>query len=107
MSGRGMEVDPAHLHAGADRCVDAADTALAGAGRLEGTTPAAGIFGDFAAAHDFHEALSAAHSAHVDLLQGHHRALTDVGDKSRSAANDFIAQDALSADSLRAAEAGF
>ena len=106
MSGRSMEVNPAHLHAGADRCVDAADTALAGAGKLEGKRPAAGIFGDFAAAHDFHEALSTSHSAHVEQLQDHHRSLTDVSTKSRSAANEFIARDASSADSVRAAEAG-
>lgn len=104
MAGRDMEVDP-HLHAGADRCIDAAEAALAGAGKLEGKQPAVGIFGDFAAAHAFHEVLSTTHAAHVDRMQGHHRALTDVSDKSRSAANGFIAQDVSSAGSLRAAEA--
>lgn len=105
MAEQRMEVDPAHLHAGADRSMDAADTALTGAGKLEGKPPTAGIFGDFAAAHAFHEALSSAHQAHVERLRDHHRALTDVSDKSRAAANRFITQDVASADSLRTAEA--
>ncbi|PIB79560.1 DUF2563 family protein [Mycobacterium celatum] len=107
MAEQSMEVDTAHLHAGADRCSDAAQTALTAAGKLAGKEPAAGMFGDFAEAHEFHQAVSAAHRAHVEQLHGHHRALTGIGDKSRSAAYEFTARDASSADSLRAAEAGF
>jgi cob(I)alamin adenosyltransferase len=102
-----MEVDTAHLHAGADRCRDAAGTALAAAGKLAEKKPAVGMFGDFDEAHAFHQAISAAHQDHIERLHGHHRALTDVGDKSRSAAHEFTARDASTADSLRAAEAGF
>lgn len=104
---RSMEVDTAHLHAGAERCTDAAQTALAAAGKLAGKKPTAGMFGDFAEAHEFHEALSAAHQGHIEQLRGHHRALTDISDKSRSAAHEFTARDASSADSLRTAETGF
>lgn len=102
-----MEVDTAHLHAGADRCSDAAQTASAAAGKLAGKEPAAGMFGDFAEAHEFHEAVSAAHQDHIEQLYGHHRALTDISDESHSAAHEFTARDASTADSLRAVETGF
>ncbi len=42
MAERGMEVDTEHLNAGADRCGDAAGTALAAAGELAEMKPAAG-----------------------------------------------------------------
>lgn len=107
MAGRSMKVDTAHLHAGADRCSDAAATALGAAGKLAEKGPMAGMFGDFAGAHEFHGAISAAHRDHIAQLQGHHRALTDISDKSRSAANEFTAGDSSTAVSLLAAEAGF
>ncbi|MEZ0051339.1 cob(I)alamin adenosyltransferase [Mycobacterium sp. MAA66] len=107
MAEQSMEVDPAHLHAGADRCGDAAATALKAAGKLAEKKPAAGMFGDFDEAHAFHGALATAHQGHVEQLHGHHRALTDIGDKSRSGADTFTAQEASNADSLRTAEAGF
>lgn len=107
MAERSMEIDTAHLHAGADRCGEAADTALAAAGKLAEKKPTAGMFGDFDEAHEFHGALTAAHQGHVEQLHGHHRALTDVGDKSRSGAEQFTAQDASSADSIRTAGSGF
>ena len=100
-----LEVDVTHLHAGADRCVDAAGIALSGAGNLESKSPTAGIFGDFPAAHAFHGALATAHQSHVERLQEHHRSLTDISDKSRSAADEFTAQDASGAESVQAAEA--
>jgi hypothetical protein len=107
MAERSMEVDTAHLHAGADRCRDAAGAALAAAGKLAEKKPTVGMFGDFDEAHAFHEAISAAHQDHIERLHGQHRALADVSDKSRSAAHEFTARDASTADSLRAAEAGF
>ncbi|MGH3643328.1 MAG: DUF2563 family protein [Mycobacterium sp.] len=64
--------------------------------------PTVGMFGDFHEAHAFHEAISAAHQDHIEQLHGHHRALTDISDKSRSAAHEFTARDASTADSLRA-----
>ncbi|MDT5002518.1 MAG: hypothetical protein QOK12_4623 [Mycobacterium sp.] len=107
MTGTGMEVDSTHLHAGADRCADAAWTAQAAAGKLEGKEPMAGMFGDFAEAHAFHRAISAAHQDHIEQLRAHHRALTDISDKSHYGADRFTARDASAADSLRAAESGF
>lgn len=105
MAEHSMEVDTTHLHAGAERCSDAAQTALTAAGKLAAKQPTAGMFGDFAEAHAFHEAVSAAHQDHIEQLNGHHRALTDIGDKSRTGADTFTARDASSADSLQAAEA--
>jgi uncharacterized protein DUF2563 len=100
-----MEVDPTHLHAGADRCGDAAGMSMAAAGNLAARKLTAGIFGDFGEAHAFHEAISAAHQNHVEQLRGHQRALTVIGDKSRTAAYEFTAVDGSASDSLRAAEA--
>lgn len=105
MAVHSLEVDVTHLHAGADRCVDAAGIALSGAGNFESKSPTTGMFGDFPAAHAFHGALATAHQSHVERLQGHHRSLTDISDKSRAAADQFTAQDASGAESLRAAEA--
>mgnify|MGYP000243367417 FL=1 len=105
MAERSMEVDPAHLHAGATRCHEAAETALSAAGELGGKKPTAGMFGDFDEAHAFHQALTTAHQGHVEQLQGHHSALTDIGDKSRSGAHTFTAAEASNAETLRAAQA--
>lgn len=107
MAGRGMEVDTEHLHAGADRCTDAAWTAQAAASRLAEKAPAAGMFGDFAEAHAFHAAISAAHQDHIEQLRAQHRALSDISDKSLSGADKFAAHDESTADSLRAAESNF
>ncbi|MCV7356626.1 DUF2563 family protein [Mycolicibacterium fluoranthenivorans] len=107
MAERGMEVDTEHLNAGADRCGDAAGTALAAAGELAEMKPAAGMFGDFDEARMFHQAVSAAHQGHVEQFQAHHRALGDISAKSRSGADEFTATDASSADSVRAAGARF
>ncbi len=107
MAERVMEVDTAHLHAGADRCGDAAGMALTAAGKLAEKTPASGMFGDFAEAHAFRQAVSSAHRDHVEQLHAHHRALTDIGDKTHAAANEFAAHDASAADGIRAAQAGF
>lgn len=106
MAEQGMEVDTAHLHAGADRCCDAAVTSSAAAGRLADKQPQAGIFGDFAEAHVFHQAVLQAHQGHVELLRAHHRMLSDIGEKSRSGAELFIASDASSANAVQAAAAG-
>jgi hypothetical protein len=107
MAEQRMDVDTAHLRAGALRCGDAAVTALAAAGKLAEANPVAGVFGDFPEAHAFHRALLVAHRGHVDALRGHHRALTEIADKTHHATDAFVAQDASAADSVRATTAGF
>jgi hypothetical protein len=101
-----MELDTEQLRAGANHCQDAAGMATSAAGKLADKTPAEGIFGDFAEARAFHGALSAVHQDHVERMRGHDRALTEISDKSRSAAVQFTAGDVSSADALRAAGAG-
>ncbi|MCX2710693.1 DUF2563 family protein [Mycolicibacterium sp. J2] len=107
MTGHGMEVDTAHLEAGADRCSDAAATAATAAGRLADRKPQPGIFGDFAEAHAFLQSLSQAHQGHVETLQTHHRVVSGIGEKGRSGAQLFTAHDASSADAIQNAAAGF
>jgi hypothetical protein len=102
-----MEVDTAHLHAGADRCGDAAATASAAAGRLADSKPQPGVFGDFAEAHALHQAVARAHQGHVELLRTHHRVLSGIGEKSRAGAELFSANDASYADAVQDAAAGF
>jgi len=77
-----LEIDTELLAAGAARCGDAAGMAVGGAKKLADKSPSAGIFGDFAEAHAFHDAVSAAHQGHVQQLIEHHRALSTVGEKS-------------------------
>jgi hypothetical protein len=56
-----MTVDTHLLTAGAARCGDAAGMAVAGAKKLADKSPSARIFGDFAEAYAFHDAVAAAH----------------------------------------------
>ncbi|HZS20211.1 MAG TPA: DUF2563 family protein, partial [Pseudonocardiaceae bacterium] len=60
-----------------------------GADHLAAASPAAGMFGDFAAAHEFHQAVSQAHIHHTRKLRAHQQVLSDVGDKARTAATAF------------------
>ena len=86
-----MFVDTAKLHSGAAESHRASEHAQAGANHLSGAPPVAGMFGDFAAADDFHDALSAAHAHHVKALQNHQENLNDVGAKAHRAGYAFSA----------------
>jgi hypothetical protein len=96
-----MRVDTTMLHSGADESRRASDHAGDGANALSGTPPTAGMFGDFEAADAFHEAISAAHAAHVKSLESHRDTLDDVGSKSHRVANTFTAMDDNNAKVLR------
>lgn len=96
-----MFVNTAKLHSGADMSHSASEQAQAGANHLSGSPPAAGMFGDFADAADFQEALSAAHAQHVRSLQGHQERLNDVGAKAHNVASAFTAMDDHNASELR------
>ena len=89
------------LHSGAAESHRASEHAEAGASHLSGATPAAGMFGDFAAADDFHDAVSAAHAYHVKALQNHQENLNDVGAKAHRAGYAFSATDDHNAKVLR------
>ncbi len=86
-----MFVDSALLHSGAAESHRASEHAQNGASHLSGTAPVAGMFGSFAAADDFHDAVSAAHAYHVKTLQNHQQILNDVGAKTHHVAHSFTA----------------
>jgi Protein of unknown function (DUF2563) len=81
-----MFVDTAQLHSGASESRRASEHAQAGANHLSDAPPVAGMFGSFAAADDFHDAVSAAHAYH-----NHQENLNDVGTKAHRAGYAFTA----------------
>ncbi|RDH77211.1 DUF2563 family protein [Mycolicibacterium moriokaense] len=84
-----MRVEPDVLRDGANISRNAGQMSLDGADALAQAPIPSGMFGDFAAAHDFHGALTASHQSHVRAMRGTHRTLTDVGDKTHHAAISF------------------
>lgn len=88
-----MFVDTGLLRMGGNESHRAGEHAQEGAGQLARAPLAAGMFGDFAAADDFHEAISSAHAQHVNALQSHHETLNDVGAKTHRAAYEFDAME--------------
>jgi len=96
-----MFVDTAKLHSGAAESIRASEHAQAGANHLSGVSPLAGMFGDFAAANDFDDAVGAAHAYHVKALQNHQQSLNDVGARAHRAGFAFSAMDDRNAEELR------
>lgn len=84
-----MRVEPDVLKDGAEVSRNAGRIVGNGADALAQASLPAGMFGDFAAAHDFHSALTVGHQSHVRAMRGNHRTLTDVGDKVHHAATAF------------------
>ncbi|WP_322858266.1 DUF2563 family protein [Mycobacterium europaeum] len=101
-----MFVDTALLHSGGNESHRAGGHAQEGADQLARGPLASGMFGDFAAADSFHEAVTAAHTQHVQNLQGHKQTLTDVGAKAHIAAKGFTSMDQQNAGELRAVRPG-
>jgi Protein of unknown function (DUF2563) len=83
-------VDCTGLRSGANTSYTAADHASEGAGRLARAGMATSMFGDFAEARAFQQALSHAHSRHVELAGRQCTSLGTVGDKAHVAASKFI-----------------
>jgi hypothetical protein len=96
-----MRVDTGQLHLGAVDSFRASEHAQAGANHLSGAPPTAGMFGDFAAADDFHEAISAAHAQHAASLHSHHQNLNDVGAWAHRAGSSFSETDERNTSELR------
>ncbi|MDT5347302.1 MAG: hypothetical protein QOH91_589 [Mycobacterium sp.] len=96
-----MFVDTEWLHSGANQSHRAGGHAQAGADRLSRGPLSSGMFGNFAAADVFHEAISSAHAGHVKTLQFQHQTLTAVGDKAHRTAAGFTAMDERNAANLR------
>lgn len=96
-----MFVDTAMLHSGAAQLRRAGDHAQDGANRLFAAPPVAGMFGDFADAEAFHDAVSSAHAHHGKSLQEHQQSLNDVGTKTHRVAYSFSATEDNNAKVLR------
>jgi hypothetical protein len=86
-----MFVDTAMLHSGAAQSHRGSEHAQDGANHLSAASPAAGMFGSFAEAEAFHDAVNSAHAHHVKTLQIHGQNVDDVGTKTRHLASSFSA----------------
>jgi len=97
-----MYVNTDLLHSGASESRDGGSHAGDGADHLTRTSPTAGMFGDFAAADEFHEAVAQAHSGHTAQLQAHQATLEHVANKATTAATAFTEMDADNAARVKA-----
>ena len=97
-----MFVDPDLLHSGANESHRAGGHAQDGADRLSRGRLMSGMFGEFAAAEAFHDAVRSAHAQHVKTLQFHQEALTAVGSNAHRAATAFGVMEARNAAEERA-----
>ncbi|MEM6108460.1 DUF2563 family protein [Mycobacterium sp. 050272] len=97
-----MFVDPGLLHSGGDQSRRAGGHAREGADRLSRGPLPSGMFGQFPAADEFHEAVGVAHGDHVRGLRAHEEVLTAVGGKAHRAASGFTEMDERNAAKLRA-----
>jgi hypothetical protein len=88
---------------GADFSRSAGTIAQRGATEFESTQVSAGIFGDFEAAHSFHQALTAAHHVHCSTMAGHPVKLVGLAEKATCAAAEFQLTDKQCADDVAAA----
>lgn len=84
-----MFVDFDGLRGGANTSYTAADHAYEGAGRLSRASVGNSIFGDFAEARSFQQAVSNAQSRHATLAEEQYTCLGAVGDKAHVATNGF------------------
>lgn len=96
-----MFVDTGTLHVGANDSHRAGSHADDGANHLARTSPVAAMFGDFEAAHTFHEAITQAHALHSAKLRSHQQTLSDVGDKVHTVATAFTQMDERNASKLK------
>lgn len=95
-------VDTGLLHTGGNQSHRAGGHAHDAADRLSRGPLMSGMFGDFSAAEEFHEAASVAHAKHVKSLQAHGETLTDVSGKAYKAAAGFTDMEARNAAQVRA-----
>lgn len=95
-----MFVDPAEMRAGGNESYNAAERANDGAAHLLRSSVTSGIFGDFAAAHAFHEAVTAAHTRHINMLTKHSKVLEQLGINAQKAASGFGEMDDQNAEQL-------
>lgn len=97
-----MFVDTGLLHSGGSQSHRAGGHAQDAADRLSRGPLTSGMFGDFSAAEEFHEAVSVAHGKHVKDLQAHGETLTAVGSRAHEAASGFTDMEKHNSADLRA-----
>ncbi|ODQ98756.1 hypothetical protein BHQ21_25735 [Mycobacterium sherrisii] len=97
-----MFVDTGLLHSGGSKSHRAGGHAQDAADRLSRGPLLSGMFGDFSAADEFHEAVSLAHGKHVKNLQAHGETLTSIGGKAYQAEAGFTDMEAHNSADLRA-----
>jgi hypothetical protein len=97
-----MFVDMGLLHSGGSQTHRAGDHAQEGADRLSRGPVMSGMFGDFAAADAFHNAMSVAHGKHVKNLQAHRESLNSIGGKAHTAATAFTTMEEHNTAEVRA-----
>jgi hypothetical protein len=84
-----MWVEPELLSSGGAVARSAGERVLNGAATLSAASIGGRIFGDFAAAHSFHQRLRQHHIGQVTEMRNNHRRLTDVGQKAQTASGWF------------------
>jgi Protein of unknown function (DUF2563) len=97
-----MFVNTDLLHSGASESRNGGSHAGDGADHLSRTSPTAGMFGDFAAADEFHESVAQAHSGHTAQLRAHQATLEHVANRASTAATAFTKMDAQNAAQVKA-----
>jgi Protein of unknown function (DUF2563) len=97
-----MDVDTGLLHSGGNESHRAGGHAQEAANHLSRGSLMPGMFGEFAAAESFHEALAVAHAHHVKTLQAHQDTLSAVGTNAHTAAKGFTDMEERNAAQLRA-----
>ncbi len=97
-----MFVDTVLLRSGANESHRAGGLAQDGADHLSRGPRLSGMFGDFRAAEDFHDAVGSAQALHVKTLLANREALTELGRKANYAATEFVDMDYRNAAKLRA-----
>jgi len=95
-------VDVAVLRSGGAASGRAGDHAQEAAQHLSRAALEPGIFGDFAAAETFHEAVGSMQAHHMALLRQHRTVLVAVGGRACRAAAGFTEMDASNAASVQA-----
>jgi hypothetical protein len=94
------------LHSGATDSGLAGEHAQTGGDHLAGASPAAGMFGDFNAAHAFHGTVTEARTHHVEGLQRHQEFLTGIDQKARQAATNFTVMEDQNIAAMREVDPG-
>jgi hypothetical protein len=95
-----MFVNTGMPHSGATESHHAGEHGKDGANRLTGISLSAGMFGDFDAAQDFHEAVDAGRARHTKNLCGRQKPLRNIATKANWAA-PFTEADDHNANALR------